>query len=112
MIDHPSGVDIGQRLQRQPVALLLLLDPGAERLLHDPAAGALQSLGKLVNLLGQRQWDVGGQYFGLHGILRAGQSKPIMMTTMDSVKPNSTPEFNRTPASEPPHPHPAPASPC
>src|SRR3546814_2302776 len=69
VVDHPSGIDILQGFERHPVTLLLLIDPGGERLLHHPAARAFESRGHCFNLFREPQRDMRGQY------LRLGRSE-------------------------------------
>src|SRR3546814_6264566 len=64
-MDHPSGIDILQGFERQPVTLLLLIAPGVERLLHHPAARAFESRGHCFNLFREPQRDMRGQYLRL-----------------------------------------------
>src|SRR3546814_12713992 len=65
MVDHPTGMDILQGFERHPVTLLLLIDPGGQRLFHHPTARAFEPGGHCFNLFRERQGDVRGQYLRL-----------------------------------------------
>lgn len=58
MVDHMAGIHVGQSFQRQPMPLSFLIDPCGKRLLHDPSAGTLKTLGKDVHLVGEPRWDM------------------------------------------------------
>jgi hypothetical protein len=62
--DEAAGVHVGQRLAGEAVAFLFLGNLGRQCLFHDPATRAFEAVGQLVHLLGQRHWDVCGQYAG------------------------------------------------
>src|SRR3546814_1015445 len=55
MVDHPTGMDILQGFERHPVTLLLLIDPGGQRLFHHPTARAFEPGGHCFNLFRERQ---------------------------------------------------------
>jgi len=48
----------------QATAFFLLVDPGRQRLLHDPATRTFQAGGHLIDPIGEREWNVCGQHFG------------------------------------------------
>jgi len=55
MTDNAAGIDIGKRFERQPAALLFLIDPGCEGLLDDPAPGPFEASRQLIHLFSERQ---------------------------------------------------------
>jgi hypothetical protein len=65
MVDHAPGIDIFHCFERHAVTLLLLINPGGERLFHHPATRAFEPRGHCFNLLREVQRDVCGQHFCL-----------------------------------------------
>ena len=59
MIDHPPRIDIRESLQSKLVAFLFERHPRRKRLLDDPSARAVNSLGNLIDLLRKLNRDMG-----------------------------------------------------
>lgn len=66
MINKAASVDISQALKSQPLPLFLLVDPGGESLLDDPASRPLQTSRQLVHLVRKQKRYMSGEYSRLH----------------------------------------------
>ena len=64
MIDNVTCIHIGNRFQREPPALLLLLNPGRQGLFYHPPSRALQASGQFVYLFRKRQRHMCGDHLG------------------------------------------------
>jgi hypothetical protein len=67
MIDHATGIDIGQAFQCELMALGFEFNPGSQRLPDNPTFGTVEPRGKQVNLLGKVEGDMGGNNTVAHG---------------------------------------------
>jgi hypothetical protein len=53
VIDNAARIDIGKRFQRHAMTLRLLIDPGRQRLLHNPSARAIETRRHRIDLFGK-----------------------------------------------------------
>jgi hypothetical protein len=60
MVDHVPGIGIRDGLQGEAVPLLLLIDPGGQRLLDDPPFRGFKPFGERVDLFRQCDGNVCG----------------------------------------------------
>ena len=54
MIDEMAGLDVFQRFKRQTAAFFLLINPGSQSLLDDPAARSFETHRQLVDFFGNQ----------------------------------------------------------
>jgi hypothetical protein len=66
MINHAVSINISQSFMGQAVTLILLSNPGRERLLHNPPARAIMALSPLVNSLGKWKRHMCGKNTGFN----------------------------------------------
>jgi hypothetical protein len=66
MVYDTPRIDVSKPLQCQAVALLLLVNPGVQRLFDDPTPGAFKTIGQLIDFLCKLDWHMGRENLGLH----------------------------------------------
>lgn len=68
MINGPAGVDVRQPTKNHLVSTLFPIQPGRQRLFHDPGAWAVEPCGGLIDLFGKLGRNVSSEDPGRHGI--------------------------------------------
>lgn len=73
VVERALPVDVGQRLERQAVPLLLERHERGDRLLDDPPLWAIESLGEVIEFLRQICREVRGHDTGIHLFIHFNQ---------------------------------------
>ncbi len=74
MVDNPTRINIGQRLNRPGSPCFFLIDPGHQGLFHDPAPRPLKPRRKLIHLFRKGPRNVSGKDLGVQGVPRDWKS--------------------------------------